>query len=288
MKLYNIKFLILYLLILSISTSCLEEQDEEFSIVGAVPTIILLNKSEIPLTVDIGGSFDIDYRFFSPEVVVTKISITDTITSATGTEKNSGEIYSESISDFITDNSYERSLTYTASNAQLEAGDIITITIVLTASNDLSNSLVITTVIPDCPEVIGGSYLATTIGETPFDGAYDNSASPHPVTITDNGDGTYDISDVTGGLYGDLYAKIYTEPGADEGKECDAVTDLPATLVRDGCTIGATDIPDDAGFVCWLGSNPMQASGIIDGKGVITISFSNVAEDNGTTTLVRQ
>ena len=65
--------------------------------------------------------------------------------------------------------------------------------------------------------------------ETPFDGQYDNTGTPYTVTITDNGDGTYAISDVTGGLYGEFYADAYSQM---------VYKTLPATLDRDGCEIG--------------------------------------------------
>jgi len=131
-----------------------------------------------------------------------------------------------------------------------------------------------------CPIQLGGEYLATTIGGTPFDGDYDNSENPYPVTIIDNEDGTYTFSDVTGGLYGELYASIYVDPG--NTGTCDPLSGLVATLARDeDCiTIGAT-VPDHPGFVCWLGPNDMTVTGTIADDGVVTIDFENTAGDNG-------
>ena len=143
MKLH-IKSLIPCLLISGIITSCLEKQEDEFTVIGAVPTVVLLN--EPPEEVNVGESFDIEYRYFSPHVAVNRITITENITSAGGTQKADSEIFNEPISNFNTADSYERSFEYTVNNAALEAGDVITITITLSASNNLSGlPLVITT-----------------------------------------------------------------------------------------------------------------------------------------------
>lgn len=275
----NIKHTLVALLATSLMlTSCLEDQDEEYQIVGAVPTVKLLNSA--PATIDIGGSFDLEMRYYSPNVAVTKITVTEVITAADGTEKSTAIVEEQNITGFNTSDSYETSVSYTASNDDLVKTDVITLTITLMAANGLSSSEVVKTVIPDCPNNIAGTYLATTDVETPFDGQYDNTGTPYTVTITDNGDGTYTISDVTGGLYGEFYADAYSSDG---------VQALPATLDRDGCEIGATDVPEDPGFEARFGPNLLTTTGgVIDGVGTITYQFTNDSGDDGGTILVKQ
>lgn len=275
----NIKHTLIALLASSMMlTSCLEDQEEEYKVIGGVPTVILLNSA--PATTDIGASFDLKIRYYSPNAVVNNINITEVITAADGTEKSSEKLKDEAITGFKTSDSYETSFTYTASNAALVKTDVITLTITLTTTSGLSASKVVKTVIPDCPNDITGTYLATTIADTPFDGTYDNTGTPYEVTITENEDGTYAITDVTGGLYGEFYANEYSANG---------VQDLPAEMDRDGCEISATDVPEDPGFEAAFGENFLTTTGgVIDGVGTITYSFTNDAGDSGSTTLVKQ
>ena len=72
-------------------------------------------------------------RYYSPNVAVTNITITEVITAADGTEKSTEIVKDEAITGFNTSDSYETSFTYTASNADLVKTDVITLTITLTS-----------------------------------------------------------------------------------------------------------------------------------------------------------
>ncbi len=281
----NIKHTLLALLASSLMlTSCLEDQEDEYKVIGGVPTVIIMETA--PKMLDIGESFDLKVRYYSPNAVVTQLTVTESISSADGTEKSMTTTKDEAITGFKISDSYEFSYSYTASNAGLENTDIIIITFTLTAANGLSSSqsarstIQVKDITPTCPEDITGTYLATTVADTPFDGTYDNTASPYTVTITENEDGTYAITDVTGGLYGEHYADIYSSNGVQE---------LPADLDRAGCEISATDVPEDPGFQAAFGDNFLTTTGgVIDGTGTITYDFTNDAGDSGSTTLVKQ
>lgn len=134
-------------------------------------------------------------------------------------------------------------------------------------------------IILTCPDgSIAGTYLATTVATTPFDGPYDNTGNPYEVTITDLGNNEYMISDITGGLYGEFYAPLY------------GVDDLPAELTREKCQAFAVDVPEDPQFEAAFGPNLLQATVTI-GKspsGELTIDFANEAGDSGSSKLVRQ
>ena len=128
-------------------TSCLEDPVEEFQIVGAVPTMILL--SGPPPTVDPDGSFDISIRYYSPNVDVTGFTLTERIDDVNDVTKSESEVLTESVTGFDRSASYETSFTYTASNPALAGGDQITLTLTIQAANNLSNELVMTTSIPE-------------------------------------------------------------------------------------------------------------------------------------------
>ncbi len=137
-------------------------------------------------------------------------------------------------------------------------------------------------VILECPDgSIAGTYLATTIATTPFDGEYDNTGTPYEVTIMDLGNNEYLISDITGGLYGEFYPAAY--PSID-------VMELPADLTRDKCQVFAVDVPDDPAFEAAFGPNFLQAIGVIgvSVSGDLTIDFFNSAGDSGSSKLIKQ
>jgi len=163
--------------------------------------------------------------------------------------------------------------------AEVPGGTVITLKVEIFNKNGLTRSAEVTIRTPDtCPPgSIAGDYLATTIASTPFDGDYDNSASPYAVTISETGEeNRFLVSDITGGLYAELYAPIY------------GVSALPGELVREGCNVSATNVPEDPVFQAQFGDNFLNATGTIDAEGVITYTFTNDAGDSGTVTLVRQ
>lgn len=169
-------------------------------------------------------------------------------------------------------------ISYTVPELQESARITITAEIVNvnTLTDEASQSF---DVILDCPPgSIAGTYLATTVVTTPFDGTYDNTGDPYEVTITDLGNDQYAITDITGGLYGEFYADLY------------GVSDLPATISRNECQVSAVDVPEDPVFEAAFGINLLNATGVIgvNVSGELTIDFSNEAGDTGTSQLIKQ
>lgn len=131
------KNIVLVGIVLTIAlSSCLEDPDDEFRIVGAVPTVILL--SSPPDSIDVGQTVNIDIRYYSPNVDVSGISMDATI-SAGGAEKSSGEVFSQTVTGFNTSDSYELTIPYTASAPGVASGDVVDLVISATATNDLSS-----------------------------------------------------------------------------------------------------------------------------------------------------
>ncbi len=263
---------LLFALCSLVYASCEDDQDPEYEVIGVIPTVIIT--SNTPGSLDLGATYDIDITFYSPNVNITALELVETI--GTGTETI---IETVPFSDFDRFGSKVRTFNY-APPATAQAGDEVTVAIRAQAANGLSALDDFTAVISDCPSAsLEGTYLATTMATTPFDGPYDNTGSPYEVTITDNGDGTFDITDITGGLYGEFYAGIYTNLG---------VAALPATFDRDGCGVSVEDVPEDPGFQGAFGDNLLDATGIVDAMGNITINFTNDAGDAGTSVLEKQ
>ena len=109
-----------------------------------------------------------------------------------------------------------------------------------------------------CPSDLAGTYRTVTVGT----GGTLNSQ----VTITEIETLTYRISDITGGLYSQIY-----------GEE-----DNPA-IFTDLCNdLTVFDQPDVV-----FGNDIFNGTGRVNPDGTITISWSNEREDSGTTILTR-
>lgn len=125
----------------------------------------------------------------------------------------------------------------------------------------------------ECTRIpVGGTYASLTTGQS-TDGCCPDEVSnlAAVVTIMDNGDGTYEISDFSAGLYLEWYAVYGITPDFA----------LPATLTVDGSVVSIA------------GSEPFGTS--ISGSGTyekctgdITYTWANGYADGGTVTLKLQ
>lgn len=135
-----------------------------------------------------------------------------------------------------------------------------------------NNSIYELTIKNECTRIpVGGTYAAATTGLSTDGCCPDEVSVTTEVTITDNGDGTYTISDFSGGLYLEWYDVYTITPD----------TELPATLTVDGSTVTIS------------GSEPygtaVSGSGTYEKcSGDITYTWSNGYADTGTVTLKLQ
>lgn len=113
---------------------------------------------------------------------------------------------------------------------------------------------------------VGGLYEAISAG-TSTDGAPVNNPIAdfaYDVTITDNGDGTYEVSDVFAGVYEDWYCAPYSY-----------CFETPVTWTRDPCEDLSSSWVD--GFNC-----PGSLTGTVNADGTLSVSWSNCFGDAGT------
>lgn len=122
-----------------------------------------------------------------------------------------------------------------------------------------------------CPSDLGGTYTAlssgasTDSGPTPDENPISNY--PYNITLTDNGGGSYTLSDAFGGLYilwYDIYGLTFEVPGD--------ITDVCGTL--------------SGSFTDPFGAN-VTIDGVVNGDGTITYTWVNDFGDTGTTTLTK-
>lgn len=123
-----------------------------------------------------------------------------------------------------------------------------------------------------CPSDLGGTYSAISSGSSTDPGP---AADVNPianyaytVTITDNGGGSYDISDAFGGLYilwYDIYGITGDEPGS--------FNDVCGTISGE--------------FAEPFGTNVIYTGSVDSETGVITINWINGYDDQGTMVLTK-
>ncbi|PHN03387.1 hypothetical protein [Flavilitoribacter nigricans] len=138
---------------------------------------------------------------------------------------------------------------------------------------DGNNSTYLLTIKNECTRIpVGGTYVSLTTGQS-TDGCCPDEVANHAsvVTITDNGDGTYEVSDFSAGLYLEWY-DVY-------GVTADLP--LPVTLTVDGSVVTIS------------GSEPFGTSVSGSGtyekcSGAITYTWSNGYSDTGTVSLTLQ
>ncbi len=109
-----------------------------------------------------------------------------------------------------------------------------------------------------CPSDLAGTYNTVNVGT--------GGTINYQVTITEIEPFTYRISDITGGLYSQVY-------GAE---------DNPAIFTELCGVISVVDQPDVV-----FGGDVFNGTGTVDANGVIRITWSNGSEDSGTTTMTR-
>lgn len=104
--LYKHSILILCLFLSTGLSSCLEEKDDLYEVVGAVATIPVFTASKAqPLP---GETITLSLRYFSPNVAVKELQLNETIGTGSKTLVTSKEI-----TGFDTQNSYVDTFTYT-------------------------------------------------------------------------------------------------------------------------------------------------------------------------------
>jgi hypothetical protein len=133
----KLKYHILILLVIVTSlTSCFEERDDDYTIVGAVATIPVLTLSKsgtsnIPVVA--GEQITVSFRYYSEHVVVNELRLTETIGTGTATV-----VQTKTVSGFDTKNSYNDSFVYTV--PALASGTTIRLGVEVQTENSLVNS----------------------------------------------------------------------------------------------------------------------------------------------------
>ncbi len=120
-------------------SSCLEEEDELYDIVGPVATIPVFSASK---TAPVAGeAITLTVRFYSPKVAIKELLLNETVD--TGTKR---PIASKPVSNFDINNSYVETFDYTVpADASKKK---ITFEVVAVTTNDLTNSRTLTLTIP--------------------------------------------------------------------------------------------------------------------------------------------
>lgn len=132
-------------------------------------------------------------------------------------------------------------------------------------NSNIKNSGLFTTVINysvSCPSDIGGIYDVVSSGFS-TDGAPINNPMvnfPYTVTVTDNGGGSYTVSDGVAGVYQEWYCAPYGYCFETEGSFLDVCGTLSGSWTE--------------AFGC-----PIELTGLVNGNGTLTISWSNCFGD---------
>ncbi len=118
--------------ILAVSlTSCFEEKDDDYVVIGAVASIPVFTISKNnPVA---GEQVTVNIRYYSENVPVKEIRLTETIGAGTA-----AIVTTKTISDFDTEDSYLDSFPYVV--PATAAGTAIRLTIEIQTTNDLVNS----------------------------------------------------------------------------------------------------------------------------------------------------
>jgi hypothetical protein len=136
MKKIKQHILVSLLVLMVFLTSCFEERDDDFKIVGAVATIPVLTLSKsgtsnIPVVA--GEQITVSFRYYSEHVVVNELRLTETIGTGTATV-----VQTKTVSGFDTKNSYNDSFVYTV--PALASGTTIRLGVEVQTENSLVNS----------------------------------------------------------------------------------------------------------------------------------------------------
>jgi hypothetical protein len=129
MKAIKIYSLMLVVLLLT-ATSCFDERDEGYEMVGPVATIPVFTLSKTnPVA---GETITVSFRYYSENVQVKQLRLTQTIGANAATV-----VASKDITNFNTENSYEDSFTYTA--PAVAAGTVVRLNVEIETINGLAN-----------------------------------------------------------------------------------------------------------------------------------------------------
>jgi hypothetical protein len=139
MKLIN-KYFILVLCCLTLGTSsCLEDKEEMYDILGAVATIPVFTSTNNRPTA--GSTVTLSVRYYSPNAAVKELQLYEKIATADRTQ-----VTTKAVTGFNTENSYVDTFNYTVpANA---TGRSIVLEVVAVTVNDLTNSRTLTLTIP--------------------------------------------------------------------------------------------------------------------------------------------
>ena len=131
MKKIQQHILVSLLIVMMTLTSCFEERDDDYKIVGAVASIPSLTLSKTNPVV--GEQITISFRYYSERVPVNEIRLTETI--GTGT---ASVVQTKSITGFDVKNSYNDSFTYAVPSVTV--GTKIILAVEVQTENELKNS----------------------------------------------------------------------------------------------------------------------------------------------------
>ena len=122
-----------FIVILSavVLSACLEENDPNYDIIGAVGTISQINVSDENPAV--GETITVDILYFSENVAVKELRLNAAVGNG-----NKATVTTKSISDFNTDNSYTDSFSYAVPAGS--SGQNILLEVEIVTANDLVNN----------------------------------------------------------------------------------------------------------------------------------------------------
>lgn len=112
-------------------TSCFDEKDDDYKIIGAVGTVSVMTVSKAEPTV--GEQISVNIRYYSENVAVKELRLTEKIGSGAATV-----VATREVTGFDTNNSYEDVFTYTVPAAPLNT--TIRLTMEIETVNDLTNN----------------------------------------------------------------------------------------------------------------------------------------------------
>ncbi|MBT1696571.1 hypothetical protein KK083_06790 [Fulvivirgaceae bacterium PWU4] len=130
MKTFRKNILLNALVVLIGLTSCFDEKEEDYKIIGAVGTVSVMTVTKSTPTV--GEQITVNIRYFSENVAVKQLRLTQTIGSDVTV------VATKDVTGFDINNSYVDTFTYTVPAAPLNT--VIKLTTEIETVNNLTNS----------------------------------------------------------------------------------------------------------------------------------------------------
>jgi hypothetical protein len=112
-------------------TSCFDEKDDDYKIIGAVGTVSVMTVSKAEPAA--GEQISVNVRYYSEHVAVSQLRLTQTIGSGTPTV-----VSTKDITSFDTNNSYQDVFSYVVPAAPLNT--VIRLTLEIETANALTNN----------------------------------------------------------------------------------------------------------------------------------------------------